>query len=515
MAAHLIDAPFGTVPDLIRQHALAQPQRRALVDGADPGRFLDYGTLDADLDRVAAAVQRAGVGPGDCVAISAHASLDYSVVFLGALRAGAVVALVPPTVTPEAQLRMIRNSGARLVFADSNASAALPPLLDAGCLVVMDRLRAWCGEAPGRPAAHRLEPGSPFNIIYSSGTTGSPKGIVQSHGMRWAHIQRARPYGYGSASVTLLSTPLYSNTTLVAFFPTLANGGAVVLLPKFDVQAYLRLCEQQRATHTMLVPVQYQRIMDSPAFAATDLSSFVCKFATSAPFSAALKRKVVERWPGGLVEYYGMTEGGGTCILEAHRHPDKLHTVGVPGPGSQIRLIDEAGNDVPPGAAGEIVGRSPGMMTGYLGDPERTREVTWHDREGQRYIRTGDVGRFDADGFLELVGRKKEVIISGGFNVYPIDLEEVLQGHPAVQEAAVVAVPSARWGESPAAFVALRPGTAAAAADLLAWANERLGKTQRLVSLRIVPGLPRSDIGKVLKRELSLLPPDPAAEARV
>ncbi|HRZ61485.1 MAG TPA: AMP-binding protein, partial [Rubrivivax sp.] len=336
----------------------------------------------------------------------------------------------------------------------------------------------------------------------SSGTTGTPKGIVQPHRMRWAHVLRGAAYGYGPDTVTLLATPLYSNTTLVVFFPTIANGGAVHLMPKFDAAAYLRLAEQIRATHTMLVPVQYQRLMARPDFDAHDLKSFHMKFCTSAPFPAALKADVLRRWPGGLVEFYGMTEGGGTCILNAHEHPDKLHTVGRPAAGSEIRLIGDDGREAAPGEAGEVVGRSAGMMSGYHGQPEMTREVEWFDGEGRRFIRTGDIGRFDADGFLTLFDRRKDMIISGGFNLYPSDLEAVLREHAAVADVAVVGVPSAQWGETPVAYVVRRPGDATSEAALLEWCNARVGKTQRLAALHCIDELPRSAIGKVLKREL-------------
>jgi len=274
------------------------------------------------------------------------------------------------------------------------------------------------------------------------------------------------------------------------------------LMPKFDAGGYLKLAEGHRATHTMLVPVQYQRLMAHPGFGAHDLSSFRFKFSTSAPFNAALKADVLARWPGGLIEFYGMTEGGGTCILEAHLHPDKLHTVGRPAEGSDIRLIDEAGNEVAPGEAGEVVGHSAGMMVGYHRQPGKTREAEWFDRSGKRFIRTGDVGRFDGDGFLTLFDRKKDMIISGGFNIYPSDLEAVLRGHSAVADAAVIGVPSDQWGETPVAFVVRREGDETAAEALLQWANAQVGKTQRLASLQFIDELPRSAIGKVLKREL-------------
>jgi long-chain acyl-CoA synthetase len=252
----------------------------------------------------------------------------------------------------------------------------------------------------------------------------------------------------------------------------------------------------------MLVPVQYQRIMALPEFDRHDLSSFKFKFCTSAPFSAALKADVVERWPGGLIEFYGMTEGGGTCILAAHEHPDKLHTVGKPAEGHDIRLIDESGRELPSGETGEVVGHSRGMMTGYYNQPAKTAEAEWFDPTGKRFIRTGDVGRFDADGFLTLLDRKKDLIISGGFNIYPSDLEAVLREHPAVADVAVVGVPSTQWGETPVAYVVRRSGDPTKADALKQWLNQRVGKTQRLADLRYVAELPRSAIGKVLKRDL-------------
>ncbi len=501
-----LDAEFGTIAQLVRQHAAQAPRRVALVQGE---RTLDYAGLDARMDRVASALQQGGLGPGDAIAICAGMSIDYVAVFMGALRAGLAVAPLAPGSGADSLGRMVDDAQARLVFADAAGAAAMPPRiqrLDA-CIVLdagdaAGALDDWLQAASGPPRPVVIQPDWPFNIIYSSGTTGEPKGIVQSHGMRWTHVRRGATYGYGPNTVTLLSTPLYSNTTLVVFCPTISCGGTVVLMPKFDARGYLELAQRHRATHTMLVPVQYQRLMADPEFDRFDLSGFQVKFSTSAPFGAALKADVLRRWPGALVEFYGMTEGGGTCILEAQRYPNKLHTVGLPAEGHDIRLIDDDGVEVAPGEAGEVVGHSGGMMTGYHGQPEKTREAEWFDPQGKRFIRTGDIGRFDSDGFLILFDRKKDMVISGGFNVYPSDLEAVLRPHPAVADVAVVGVPSERWGETPVAFVVLRDAVVATAAELLQWANGRLGKSQRLADLQLCTELPRSAIGKVLKREL-------------
>ena len=493
---------FGVLTDLVRDHAQRDPRHLALDDGT---HALDYGALDALMDRVAAALQRDGIESGDAIAICALSSTRYAAVFLGALRAGAAVAPLAPGSTPASLVRMVDDAQARVLFVDGANGASFDDA-DAQRVqrVVLDGIDFERWLMPPGSVPRRVEPApdAPFNIIYSSGTTGEPKGIVQPHAMRWAHVRRGATYGYGPQGVTLLATPLYSNTTLVVFFPTLAWGGSVLLMGRFDAAGYLRLAEQRRVTHTMLVPVQYRRLMARADFDAHDLSAFQVKFCTSAPFDAALKADVLARWPGGLVEFYGMTEGGGTCILEAHRHPDKLHTVGQPAEGHDIRLIDETGTEVGPGEAGEVVGASASMMSGYHRQPQRSREAEWFDACGKRFIRTGDIGRFDADGFLTLFDRKKDMVISGGFNIYPSDLEAVLQAHPDVAEAAVIAAPSAQWGETPVAFVVLEPPATCGRDALLAWANGQLGKTQRLAALHLIDALPRSAIGKVLKREL-------------
>jgi long-chain acyl-CoA synthetase len=469
--------PFGDLNALLRAHAARAPESVALREG---DRVVTYGALDARLDRVAAGMQRQGVTPGTRVSICGANSIDYAIVMLAALRAGGIPALIPPSVTEAARAAMIADAAPVLAF--DEAGIADPPTAD----------------APPR----RFEPGPAdgFNIIYSSGTTGAPKGIVQPWSMRWAHMQRGPSYGYDEHSVTLLSTPLYSNTTLVSFYPALAAGGCVQLMARFDPAAYLGIAQEQRVTHTMLVPAQYQRLMAFEGFDRHDLAAFRMKLSTSAPFHAPLKQQVLDRWPGGLVEYYGMTEGGATCVLWAHVDRDRLDTVGKAAPGVEVRLIDEGGREVPEGEAGEVVGRSGAMMTGYHNRPLETAEAEWFDGAGRRYIRTGDVGRLDEQGFLKLVDRRKDMIISGGFNVYPSDLEAVLRAHPGVRDVAVVGVASDRWGETPVAFVV--PQGRLDAQVTRDWANERLGKLQRLHAVRVVAELPRSAIGKVLKREL-------------
>jgi acyl-CoA synthetase (AMP-forming)/AMP-acid ligase II len=288
----------------------------------------------------------------------------------------------------------------------------------------------------------------------------------------------------------------------VTLLPTLARGGAALLQNGFDAAGFLELAERERATHTMLVPVQYRRLLDHPEFDRFDLSAFEARFSTGAPLEPGLKRELLERWPGRLLEIYGLTEGGCTCVLDAGAHPDKLDTVGRPAEGVEIAVLGEDGREVSRGEVGEIAGRSIGMMTGYRGRPDLTEAITWRDPEGRRFVRTGDLGSVDRDGFLHLHGRVKDVIISGGINLYPEDIERALLEHDDVVEAAVVAAPSARWGETPVAFVVLADRATAAAEEIAGFASSRLSRVQRIDRVVPVDELPRNEMGKVLRDEL-------------
>tara|TARA_B110001454_G_scaffold209723_1_gene223489 strand:+ start:529 stop:2082 length:1554 start_codon:yes stop_codon:yes gene_type:complete len=503
-AKELLEQDFVTCAAMIDAYAREQPDRPVIID---EGNVLDYATLNQLIGRAAVSLRQEGLTPGSAIAMCAGNSSNYIVTFLGAISADIVVCPLSPSLTPEQLARMIADCEAKCLFLDGPAAAKFADIaseLGVKCLSLEEGTAGFSGWL-ARSAERKdvaIHPEDPFNIIYSSGTTGTPKGIVQSHVMRWRQIKFLRAYGFDVSSVTLLSTPLYSNTTLAALLPALACGGTAVLMRKFDAREFLDLARKYRATHAMLVPVQYQRIMDVPDFDSFDLSSFVMKFAASAPFSAGVKADVLDRWPGGLVELYGATEGGGLCVLEAHKHPDKLQTVGLPYPGHDIRLIRDDGSECEPGEDGEVVGRSGAMMEGYHKDPVRTAEAEWFSPSGLRYIRMGDIGRFDADGFLSIVDRKKDMIISGGFNIYPGDVEAVLVAHPAVLEAAVVGIPSERWGETPVAFVVPREGMAITESDVAKFAEERIGATQRPSAYHLVSALPRSTIGKVLKNDL-------------
>lgn len=502
--------PDQTIVDRLRQNAEKTPQQLALVCGA---QRLTWAELDARTNRVANVVLGMGVHKGDNIAILSANSVAYAELFLGILRAGACVTPLSSMASPDALHKMLRDSDAKAIFVAEQYFGLVEsfiPDLPLRKIAIdfehygFDDYETALAAAPANDPMIAIEMSDAFNLIYSSGTTGTPKGILHNHWMRAAQMERVSPNGYDDNARTLISTPLYSNTTIVAFLPTLFGGSTVFMMTKFDAQEFLEIAEREAITHTMLVPVQYKRIMDVQGFDTFDLSAMRMKFSTSAPLRADVKADVLARFPGKLIEYYGLTEGGGVTVLIADDNPTKLHTVGQLAPGNDIRLIDGAGQEVPQGEVGEICGRGPTMMAGYYGRDDLTTEYIWRNAQGQIYFRSGDMGSFDEDGFLVLSDRKKDMIISGGLNIYANDLELVLLEDVDVLDAAVIGVPSEAWGETPLGLVTLRHGSTRTGNDILLQANAKLGKSQRLSAVEMRDAMPRSTIGKILKKELRM-----------
>jgi acyl-CoA synthetase (AMP-forming)/AMP-acid ligase II len=516
MAVHAPSNPHESlvaIGEKIQSFASSQPNKTALIDEQGSMSWRDLVTR---VNRIANRLREAGLQTGDTVAGLSENSTEYVALYLGVLTAGGCMVPLSGMASGETLALMVNDCDARFLF----VSGKNAPLLD-GISNKLDQvphaarigldfrppdsaltLNDWLADAPGKPDPATVTLDDPFNIIYSSGTTGTPKGILHDHRFRSRQMLRMGTYSLDGDAINLVSTPLYSNTTLVSALPTLYHGGTLVLMAKFNALRFLELAESYRVTHAMLVPVQYQRIMAEPDFDRFDLSSFKLKLSTSAPLNADVIAQAMARWPGDLREVYGLTEGGVSTSLDCRAFPDKWDSVGQPTEGAEVRIIDEDGHELPRGDIGEIVGRAGAMMRGYYHREAQTEEMIWTSADGLAFFRSGDMGRLDVDGFLYILDRRKDMIISGGFNIYAVDLEKVLLEHPDVADAAVIGIPSEHWGETPLALVVRKPGVSATEAEILDWANQRLGKTQRLAGIEWRAELPRSTIGKVLKREL-------------
>lgn len=501
----------------LQVYALSQPDKIALIASE---RTTTWGELVGKANRIANQLRAMGLKPGDTVAALSETNAEFVALFLGTLIAGGCMVPLPGMVTADALARMINESLTRWLFVSRCQDNILHELwyrLDRilpDCCIGLNytpytsgiSLDTWISDSDDtvRPAA--VGPDAPFNLIYSSGTTGTPKGILHDHRFRLRQIYHLTDYGLNGNAINLVSTPLYSNTTLISVLPTLYHGGTLVLMAKFEAREFLALAQQHGVTHAMLVPTQFQRLLEQPDFDTFDLSAFKVKLSAGSPLRADVIRQVVARWPGELKELYGLTEGGVATCLDCTAFPDKWDSVGKPVGITEVRIIGDNGRELLPGQIGEIVGRSGAMMRGYFGREEQTHDILWTSPEGKIFFRTGDVGRLDKDGFLYILDRLKDVIISGGLNVYASDLERVLFEHPLVSDVAVIGIPSEQWGETPLALVVPKPGAGVASeTELLTWANARLGRNQRLTAVEYIDDLPRSPMGKLLKKDLRAL----------
>ncbi len=509
------DAPAPLLPEVLALNARWLPDRAAIIFG---DRTLNWPAFHGRVCQVANGLRAMGLQRGDRVAVLMSNSDDMMVALFGAIVGGFVTVPLNTMVSGEGLAVMIEDAGARVVIASHDQAPRLAPyrerldlVVDAGWLSTGPAPGGWADFTGWRETQDEADPAVPIgdgdecNIIYSSGTTGRPKGIVHTHRRRldWFY-DLALALRYDRAAVNLCAIGLFSNISWVGMGVCLLVGGTVVIMERFDAGDWLRAVERHGVTHSAMVPLQFQRIVDAPGFGDHDVSSIKSLMCCGSPLSPGLKLDVMDRLAPELVELYGLTEGVITTLEpeQARQRPD---SVGKPLMGVDLRILDDADRPCPPGEPGEIVGRCRHLMAGYHDRPDADLEATWVDDTGRRWLRTGDIGRIDEDGFLYLVDRKKDLLISGGQNVYPADIEHVISQHPGVAEVAVVGIDCRRWGETPLALVVAAasedPGTADAD-KLRDWTNERVGKHQRVAGVVFIDELPRNPNGKVLKREL-------------
>ena len=504
--------PFISITDAIASHAKWRPCKTAVVCDDQRRTWSEY---DGAVTRVANGLVAAGLRKGDKVSVLMTNSIEMLEIMMGVVKAGGVIVPLSVMLTAESVAAMISDSDSRFVFAGEPFARAIdsirrdllniPP---GGFVVVGDEAEGWInyqrwrdGFSDAPPHVH-LTPDDDFNLIYSSGTTGTPKGIGHTHYARQqtAYIL-AIEFSFDINSIAVITTPLFANGTWIMMLPSLAIGSTMVVMPQFDPKTFLGIVERERCTHTFMVPTQYIVTMDVPDFDRFDLSSLKALLSAGAPLRADTKAHMLRRFGGGVYELYGLTEGIATR-LRPEEMESKLSSVGTTIFGGDIRIIDEAGRELPRGEAGEIVGYSSALMRGYYKRPEETSAAVWKDEAGRAYLRTGDVGKLDDDGFLYILDRKKDMILSGGVNVFPKDIEETVARHPEVADVAVIGVPHDKWGETPLALIIRRPGSSLTAEELTQWANGRLAKHQRLSGVEFRDELPRNALGKVLKKDL-------------
>ena len=454
---------------------------------------------------------RDGLGVGHRAAVLMGNSVETIEVMFGIVRAGACVVPLSGLLTGPQLAGFIADSGAGIVFVSAEFREVIEPhraALEKRWISVGFEAPGWTAyvayvaDANDEPPLVAYGPEDEFSIIYSSGTTGLPKGIVHTHRARLHFaFSNAVEMGFSASARVLTTTPLFSNGTWLMVLPALFAGATLHVLPRFAPAMFLDAVERLRITHTFMVPPQYGLLLADPELPRHDLSSLAVMLSAGSPLRLDRKREVLERLGHGLYELYGFSEGFAT-MLRPDQHAAKVDTVGTPVLGFEMRVVDEHGRECAPGEPGEVVGHGPGMMRGYHAGAEATAAIVWRDERGRSFLRSGDIGTVDADGYLRIIDRKRDMIISGGFNVFPSDIEAVVTAHPAVAEATVIGVAHDKWGEAALACVILRDGHAAPACDIQLWCNERLAKHQRLTGVRVRTEFPRNALGKVLRRVL-------------
>jgi long-chain acyl-CoA synthetase len=498
---------------VLAHSARLTPDRIAITCGAEQ---LSYAELDAKASQVAAGLHAIGIRAGDHVALSCPNVPWFPIAYFGILKAGGAVVPLNVLLKPREIAYHLKDSGAKAVLA-FEGSAELP-------------IAAMCREAAAQagtphvivypdgadslmrdPAGFhppRREPQDTAVILYTSGTTGHPKGAELTHGNMVSNavtchdmFKPAFDGGIGQ-NVTLITLPLFHSTAQTAQMNAALYGGfRLVLLPRFDPAAVLDAFAREQVGLWIGVPTMYWALLDHARASGADVTGAAASLrlcaSGGAPMPVELLRAFEQTFSVRVLEGYGLSETAPVVAFNQLQRPSKPGTVGLPVFGVEVRCVDEHDHALPPGEPGEVIVRGPNVMKGYYGRPDATAEVM---RGG--WFRTGDIGQFDDEGYLAIVDRKKDMILRGGFNVYPREIEEVLMTHPAVALCAVIGVPDPRLGEEIKSVVVRRPGATVTDAELIAWAREQMApfKYPRIVEFR--DSLPLSATGKILKREL-------------
>ena len=494
---------------LIKHHAKFRPDHPAVV--FEQAR-LTWRQFEARVSQCARLLVALGVRQGDRVATVLTNCRELLEVYWAVPSIGAVLVPLSPLLMASGLASLLRDSGAVCLITQRSMAPLVDqvrdelPALSADHVLMVDGAigaypdyAALLGNCPaGQTEPVTVRQDELFNIMYTSGTTGLPKGIMHSHFVRSMYCTLfASAWRMSPESVVLHTGAIVFNGAFVTLMPCFYLGARYILQRQFDAEEAIEIIARERVTHTMMVPAQIIALLESPSFSPDKLASLEMILSLGAPLYQEHKDLLNRHLPNRFYELYGLTEGFWT-ILDKTQSVRKAGSVGSPPCFFQMRIVRDDGSDAPPGEVGEIVGRGPSLMLGYYGRPDLTEQAI---RDG--WLFTGDLGYADSEGYLYLVDRKKDMIDSGGVKVYPRDIEEVAVRHPAVSEVAVFGVAHEKWGETPVAAVVLQANASVDAKELRDWINERVGaRYQRLHAVQIMADFPRNAAGKTMKRTM-------------
>ncbi|MBT4889456.1 MAG: AMP-binding protein [Rhodospirillales bacterium] len=500
------------IGSLLIRHSKYRPDHPAFVCGEDRFGYRDF---NAEVNRLSNALIKRGLKKGDAVFATLSNSTELMTLYWMAAKTGIIIVPVSTLLQASGLKSVIMDCESVMVFAESGFTEILDVIKDELETVMPDGyVLVGCDEASigyqtyanlisgasdDEPPEAGVSDDDIYNIMYTSGTTGAPKGIIHTHYVR-AHYCTifASSFRMTPESVVLHAGSIVFNGAMIDLMPWMFVGCTYILHKAFDPVAVMEAIQQEQVTHMVLVPAQIIQILNHPGYDPVKLSSLQMILSVGAPLALSYKQQLNEDLPGCFYELYGLTEGMCT-VLDCKDSMRKAGSVGVPPPFYELKIIDKEGNELPAGEIGEICGRAPVLMPGYFKRPDLT-EAAMIDG----WLKTGDVGYVDEEGFLYLVDRIKDMIITGGVNVYPKDIEDVLNRHEAVSEVAVFGANDPKWGEVPVAAVLMHSDADISSQDLMEWCNTNVGaKYQRLKNLIILDKFPRNIAGKTLKREIS------------
>jgi acyl-CoA synthetase (AMP-forming)/AMP-acid ligase II len=502
--------PIRLLIDIARAHGRTRGDHVAV---SFEGRDLTYAELDRRSDQVAGFLQAMGVKPGDRVAWLGRPSEAWYEIFFGVAKARACFAPINARLAVPEIAFIVKDSGASVFFVSPEFFAAAEPVVQH--IHHPMRVVAVGGEHPGfdsyatlrdaAPAPDLAEPQADDDVLqlYTSGTTGLPKGVRLTNANYSAFLQLrhlVEGFSYGADDTVLILMPLFHVAGTNISFAGLASGGRLVLQAEFAPANVLQAFGAERVNHVFLAPVMINALLQTPGVEDADFSTLKTVSYGASPISEAVLAKATQTFGCGFIQFYGMTEttGAGTTLAPADHRGELLRSCGRPWPTLETRIADEAGNTLPAGEIGEIEIRGPIVMAGYWNRPDATAETIRPDG----WLRTGDAGYMDEGGFFFVHDRVKDMIVSGGENVYPAEVENAILGCPGVADAAVIGVPDDKWGEAVKAIVVKAAGASPDPAEIIAWARQRIAAFKAPKSVDFIDALPRNPSGKVLRREL-------------